>query len=81
MSKEIKPGMRVRLNVKEARKHSVFARGKSYLLRDVGTVLAQPLGEVEVVKVKWDKLKQPELLWIGFLLPLEQEEKRHLGEG
>jgi len=80
MSEEIRPGMRVKLNVKEARKHGVFERSKSVLLRDAGTVIARPLGEVEVVKVKWDKLKAPELLWIGFLLPLEQEEKRYLGE-
>jgi len=77
---EIKPGMRVTLNRKQAHKHQLFARGKSYLLRDAGTVLAKPTFEIDVVKVKWDKLKAPELLWIGFLLPLEQEEERRLGE-
>jgi len=80
MSEEIKPGMRVTLNRRQAHKRQLFARGKSYLLRDAGTVLAKPPSEIDVVKVKWDKLKAPETLWIGFLLPLKEEEERHRGE-
>jgi len=72
--------VRVKLNVEKARQANVFRNKKAYLLRDAGTVISWDRVDVGLVKVKWDRLKRPELIWAGFLSLLEEEEERHRGE-
>jgi len=72
--------VRVKLNVEKARQANVFSHKKAYLLRDAGTIIGWDRVDVGLVKVKWDKLKRPELIWAGFLSLLEEEKEAHRGD-
>jgi len=80
MSEEIRPRMRVTLNVSKAREAGLFVWSKSYLLREAGTVVAEV--EPGIVKVLWDRMKSLEEIWVGYLSPLShhRSQKRHRGE-
>jgi len=75
---EIKPGMRVTINGKKAL--TARMHRDSIKSRDAGTMLGWYSKKLGLVKVKWDRLKHIDRIWIGFLLPLKKEEERHRGE-